>query len=84
MPVSPFSLATIVGAGLWCTILAWFGQEIIGAHPEVLHTPEAMMGLIKSEMHWIVFAVVGLAFLYGWVIAFKKRKMAQTSLHSTR
>ena len=84
MPVSSFSLATIVGAGLWCTILAWFGQEIIGAHPEVLHTPEAMMGLIKSEMHWIVFAVVGLAFLYGWVIAFKKRKMAQTSLHSTR
>ena len=84
MPVSPFSIATILGAGLWCTILAWFGQEIIGAHPEVLQTPEAMMGLIKSEMHWMVFAFLGLAALYGLVIMFKKRKVTGESVNLSK
>jgi len=77
MPISPFSLATLFGAGLWCTILAWFGQEIIGSHPDVLHSPEAMMALIKSEMHWIVLACVGLALLYGVVIVYQRKKWAQ-------
>ena len=75
MPFSPFSFATVLGAGLWCAILAWFGQEVIGVHPEVVQSPEAMMVLIKSEMHWIVLACVGLAVLYGGVIFFQRKKV---------
>jgi membrane protein DedA with SNARE-associated domain len=55
MPFGSFSIATIVGAGIWCTILSWFGQEVIGNHPELLQTPEAMVGVIREKM---------LAFLY--------------------
>ncbi len=73
MPIFSFSFATLTGAGLWCFVLAWFGQEVIGSNPELLNSPEAMMGVIKAKMHLFVAAVVGLALLYGWVIRLKRR-----------
>jgi membrane protein DedA with SNARE-associated domain len=33
MPFAAFSAATIVGAGLWCAVLSWFGEAAIGSHP---------------------------------------------------
>lgn len=73
MPLAPFSLATTAGAGLWCAVLAWFGQEAIGSHPEVLQSPEAMVGVIKAKMHWFVGGVVFFALLYGVMLFAKKR-----------
>lgn len=72
MPLMPFSVSTIVGAGIWCTILSWFGQEVIGAHPELLQSPEAMVGVIKSKMHWFLAGVLCLGILYLIVLRFKK------------
>ena len=68
-----FSLATILGAGIWCTILSWFGQEIIGGHPELLQSPEAMMQVIRAKLAWFVFAAVAFSGLYLGVVLFKKR-----------
>jgi membrane protein DedA with SNARE-associated domain len=79
MPFCTFSIATIAGAGLWCTVLSWFGQQVIGGHPELLQSPEEMMKVIKAKLLWFVVATVVLAALYAWVAVFKK-KTAEVSV----
>jgi membrane protein DedA with SNARE-associated domain len=73
MPLGAFSIATSLGAGLWCFVLSWFGQEVIGSHPELLQSPEEMMGVIKAKMHWFLAAVMALVVVYGLVLWLKKR-----------
>ena len=79
MPVAPFTIATVLGAGAWCTILAWFGQEVLGSHPELLDSPEAMMIAIKAKLAWIVLAMLAFLALYTVVIVFKKRTAAEAA-----
>ncbi|MCB0349559.1 MAG: DedA family protein [Bdellovibrionales bacterium] len=67
-----FSLVTLSGAGIWCYILALWGQKILGAHPELLNSPEQMMSAVKSEMIWFVAGIAGLALLYSLVVFYKK------------
>ncbi|MEO5970285.1 MAG: DedA family protein [Bdellovibrionia bacterium] len=73
MPFGKFSWATITGAGIWCAILSWFGQEVIGGHPELLQSPEAMVGAIKDKMHSILAAIFLMGFLYVAVQLIKKK-----------
>lgn len=73
MPFVSFSVATLAGAGLWCLILSWFGQTVIGDHPELLHSPEEMVHVIKAKLSWFVVAAIVLCLLYGFVMYFKKR-----------
>ena len=73
MPMGRFSLSTIAGAGLWCGILSWMGQEILGGHPELLQSPEAMVAVIKAKMHLVLAAVLVLGGLYLLVLRFKKK-----------
>ncbi len=80
MPVGNFSLATTLGAGIWCAILSWFGQEVIGGSPELLQSPEAMISVIKSKMHWLLAAVILLGLLYALVLRVKARNLAKTTI----
>lgn len=84
MSIIPFCVATTVGAGLWCTVLAWFGQEVIGGNPELLQSPEAMMRVIKAKLLWFVVAVVLFTGLYGFVIWIKKRGAAAAEASQSR
>jgi membrane protein DedA with SNARE-associated domain len=79
MPVAPFTIATVLGAGAWCAILAWFGQEVLGSHPELLDSPEAMMIAIKAKLAWIVLAMLAFLALYTVVIVFKRRTAAEAA-----
>lgn len=78
MPFLSFSFSTLIGAGLWCTLLSWFGKKIIGSSPELLQSPEAMVEVIKSKMIWFVALVVVIGVLYG-VVVFSKKKMRRLS-----
>lgn len=69
-----FSIATMLGAGLWCMILSLFGRKVLGEHPELLNSPEDMVHVLKSQMIWIVGAVVVLLGLYA--IAVRRRDTA--------
>lgn len=73
-----FSVATLAGAGLWCTILAWFGRKTLGAHPELLQSPEAMMKVIRSELMWFVIAAVLFTLLYGFVTIYKNKSLTKS------
>jgi membrane protein DedA with SNARE-associated domain len=78
MPMGRFSLATVLGAGLWCAVLAWFGQEVLGSRPELLQSPDAMIVVLKERLHWFVIGAAVLAALYGVVVWFKRSEPALT------
>jgi membrane protein DedA with SNARE-associated domain len=69
-----FSTVTIVGSGIWCWILAYLGAKAYQAQPDLLSNPEAMVHFIKSQSHWILLFVVGLAGLYILVMRLTQRR----------
>ncbi len=64
MPFGRFSLVTTVGAGIWCSVLAFFGKQVIGDQPHLLDSPSDMIHAVKAKLLWIVVAVVGFALAY--------------------
>lgn len=68
-----FSTVTLLGSGLWCYILSWWGARVIGAHPSLLDSPTEMMRIIRVEMAWFVAAIFGFAVLYAFVVWYKRR-----------
>ena len=75
MDFSKFSAATTLGAFLWCWILSWFGQKVIGDRPDLLSSPEALVAVCKEKLHWFVGAVIVLALAYGVVVFLKKKRL---------
>jgi membrane protein DedA with SNARE-associated domain len=73
MPFLSFSLATIMGAGLWCSILAWFGQKVLGDRPDLLDSPETMISVMKAKLFWFVAAVAIFLGLYALMILLRKK-----------
>jgi membrane protein DedA with SNARE-associated domain len=67
MPFAAFSAVTTVGAFLWCAILSWFGEKVIGDRPELLDSPEAMVSVMKERLVWFVLGVLVLGVLLAWV-----------------
>lgn len=64
MPFGKFSLMTVIGSAIWCTILAWFGAKIAHRNPHLLRDPEALVHAMKSELWWIVGSIAFLGGLY--------------------
>src|SRR3954447_18951402 len=79
MSFGVFSMVTILGAGIWCTVLAWFGVRITAAHPDLMQDPEALVHMVKQEGHWIVGAVLVLCALYVLVMRMTSREKAATA-----
>jgi membrane protein DedA with SNARE-associated domain len=77
MPFWSFSLATIAGAGIWCFVLAWFGQEVLGAEPGLLQTPDLMIAAVSAQLNWFLGLAILLASLYGVVVLFSSKKWNQ-------
>ncbi len=73
LPYGPFSIATLTGAGIWCFILAWFGEKVIGDSPELLQSPEQLVHVMKAKLLWFVAGVVVFAALYGVMVVMKKK-----------
>ena len=76
MPFAPFSVATVVGAGMWCGVLAWFGQKVLGDEPRLLDSPEEMIKAVKAKIVWIVVGVVVFAVAYGVMMYLRSRASA--------
>jgi len=68
MSFGVFSLVTVLGAFVWCSVLTWFGARVTAAHPDLMNDPEALVAIIKQEGHWIIAAVAVLCVLYFLVI----------------
>ncbi|MBI3596191.1 MAG: DedA family protein [Nitrospirae bacterium] len=59
-----YSFMTIVGSAVWCTVLAWFGAEVIGDRPELLNNPQQMIQVLTDRFHWFVGLILLLTVLY--------------------
>lgn len=64
-----FSVMTIVGSAIWCSLLAWLGNRVGRAHPDLLGDPEALIHAVKAESVPILIAIFGVGVLY--VLAMK-------------
>jgi membrane protein DedA with SNARE-associated domain len=66
-----FSVMTIIGSAIWCSVLAWLGQRVGEKNPGLMQIPnevqkaEALIAAIKAESHPIIIGVVLLCVLYG-------------------
>ena len=79
MSFGVFSLVTVFGAFIWCSVLAWFGARITAAHPDLMNDPEALMRMVKQEGQWIVAAVLVLCILYILVMRLTSRSSAASA-----
>ena len=73
MPFGRFSIATAVGAGLWCGVLVWFGEEVIGDQPHLLDSPEDMIKAVKAKLLWIIVGIVVFAGAYAVMMFLRSR-----------
>lgn len=80
MNIWKFSAATILGSGIWCYILAWFGQQVIGDQPELLNDPGVLVQVLRNKLIYIVLAFVVVGGLYG-VIHYQIHKTKKGEQH---
>ena len=64
MRILPYSLATIAGSALWCTVLAWFGYHVLGSEPKLIEDPDAIIRVLHEKSRVIVAGIAVLALLY--------------------
>ncbi len=62
-----FSALTIIGAAIWCSVLAWLGGKVgdkLRAEGKDPLDPEALVAAVKHESLWIIGAVLVVCVLY--------------------
>jgi len=69
-----FSLVTIVGSAIWCAVLAYLGLKAYQAQPDLISNPDGLLNLIKSQSHWIILIIAGLAVLYMLTLRLSARR----------
>jgi membrane protein DedA with SNARE-associated domain len=80
-----FSIMTILGAGLFCSALAWFGERVLGDQPQLMKDPSALINVLKQKSHYLIgFAIVigALYWLMTWMQARANRTAAPASTES--
>ncbi len=69
-----FSLATICGSALWCSVLAYLGQKAYQVQPDLIENVDGWAVFVKSQLHWIILFIAALAILYLLVLKLTARK----------
>jgi membrane protein DedA with SNARE-associated domain len=69
-----FSLATIAGSALWCSVLAWVGAKAYQVQPDLISNVDGWLTFVKNNSHWIILFVAVLAVLYFIVLRLTNRK----------
>ena len=69
MNFAKFSVMTLVGSAIWCSVLAWLGNKVGRNNPDILKDPDALIAAVKSESMPIILAIAAVCVLY--VLAMK-------------
>lgn len=59
-----YSIMTIAGSAIWCSVLTWFGIQVLGDHPLLLEDPSQMIHVLKERALWFVALIFVLAVSY--------------------
>lgn len=73
-PFLNYSISTILGSATWCTVLALFGQSVLGAEPDLLNDPDKMIHVLKAKLLWIVVAVLVMTVAYVAMVFATRKK----------
>lgn len=76
MPFGLYSLMTIIGAALWCWVLAWFGGNLLGDHPDLVKDPARLVQVLRERSYVIGGFAVGLCALYVLVMRLTAKPIA--------
>ena len=71
-----FSLATITGSAIWCSVLAYLGAKAYEVQPDLISNVDGWSTFIKSRSHWLIIFVAVLAILYLIVLRLSARRPA--------
>ena len=71
-----FSLATITGSAIWCSVLAYLGAKAYEVQPDLISNVDGWSSFIKSRSHWLIIFVAVLAILYLIVLRLSARRPA--------
>jgi membrane protein DedA with SNARE-associated domain len=77
MPFARFSLMTLAGSLVWCTVLAVFGARVLGQEPMLLQDPAALSRVLRARLMWFVLAAGALLALYVVVEVMGRRLKRQ-------
>jgi membrane protein DedA with SNARE-associated domain len=77
MDLTKFTILTTIGAGIWCSVLAWAGDKLIGDQPNLINDPAQMVHVLKDKLHFFIFAVVGLLIAYVAMKYFSRGKASE-------
>ncbi|TAJ07593.1 MAG: DedA family protein [Nitrospirae bacterium] len=68
MPFGLYSAMTIIGAGLWCWVLAWFGGDLLGSQPDLVQNPSQLVGVLQQKSRLVGGFALLLCVLYVLVM----------------
>jgi len=74
MNFTTFSLTTITGSAIWCSVLGYLGGVAYRKQPDLLSNPDALIHFIKGQSWWIVALAAGFCVLYMGTLWLLKRK----------
>lgn len=69
-----FSVMTLLGSAISCSILAYLGVLAHRRAPDLLNDPEGLVHFVRSQTKWLLLVVVGFAALYLLSMWLSKRK----------
>jgi membrane protein DedA with SNARE-associated domain len=75
MNFAKFSLMTIIGSAIWCSVLAWFGQTVITREMVESKNVGALVTAVKDSrnFHYILIAILVLTVFYFAVMRLTAR-----------
>src|SRR5437764_8209738 len=64
MNFGAFTLTTLLGSAISCSILAYLGVRAHQAAPDLLNKPEALVQFVRNQSRWLILVVFVFAVLY--------------------
>src|SRR5437763_12848049 len=69
-----FSVMTLLGSLISCSILAYLGVRAQQVAPDLLQDPEGLVHFVRSQTKWLLLVVIAFAALYIFSMWLSKRK----------
>lgn len=77
MPFGKFSVMTVIGSFLWCTVLSWYGGGIIARQPKLMENADELIKAVKAEAPLFLAVVGAIGMLYFLMLKMTGPKAAK-------
>jgi len=74
MNFGTFSITTLLGSAISCSILAYLGVRAHRVAPDLLNDPEGLVHFVRSQSKWLLLVVLAFAALYILSMWLSRRK----------